>query len=43
MISENFGVNAAMGSQCVNVRQDGLAKIASEAGRLAFIESKPGD
>jgi hypothetical protein len=43
MISKNFGVNAAMGSQCVNVRQDGFAKIASEAGRLAFIESKPGD
>ena len=43
MISKNFGVNAAMGSQCVNVRQDGFAKIASEARRLAFIESKPGD
>ena len=43
MISKNFGVNAAMDSQCVNVRQDGFAKIASEAGRLAFIESKPGD
>ena len=43
MISKNFGVNAAMGSQCVNVRQDGFAKIASKTGRLAFIESKPGD
>jgi len=43
MISKNFGVNAAMGSQCVNVCQDGFAKIASEAGRLALIESKPGD
>jgi hypothetical protein len=43
MISKNFDVNAAMGSQCVNVRQDGFAKIASEAGPLAFIESKPGD
>ena len=42
MISKDFGVNAAMGSQCVNVRQDGFAKIASEAGRLAFIESKSG-
>ena len=26
MISKNFAVNAAMGSQCVNVRQDGFAK-----------------
>jgi hypothetical protein len=43
MISKNLGVNAAMGSQCVNVRQDRFAKIASEAGRLVFIESKPGD
>jgi homogentisate 1,2-dioxygenase len=43
MIFKNFGVNAAMGSQCVNVRQDGFAKIASKIGRLAFIESKPGD
>jgi hypothetical protein len=34
MISKNFGVNAAMGSQCVNVRQDGFAKIASEAPAL---------
>ena len=36
------GANAAMGSQCINVRQDGFAKIASKAERLAFIESKPG-
>src|SRR4029077_230005 len=43
MISKNFSVNAAQGSQCVNVRQDGLTKIASEAGRLELIESKPGD
>jgi len=43
MISKNFGVNAAMGSLCVNVRQDGFVKIASKTGRLAFIESKPGD
>ena len=43
MISKNFGVNAAMGSQCVNVLQDGFAKIASETGRLVFIEAKSGD
>ena len=43
MISKNFGVNAAMRSQCVNVRQDGFAKIASKTGRLLFIEAKPGD
>jgi hypothetical protein len=35
--------NAAYDSQCINVCQDGFAKVASEAGRLAFIESKPGD
>ena len=43
MISENFGVNATVDGQCVNVPQDGFAKIASETGRLVFIESKPGD
>ena len=43
MISKNFGVNAAMDYQCVNVPEDGFAKIASETGRLVFIESKPGD
>jgi hypothetical protein len=43
MISKNFGMNATVGSQCVNVRQDGFAKITAETGRLVFIESKPGD
>ena len=43
MIFKNFGMNAAMGAQCVNVRQDGFTKIPSEAGRLVFIEAKPGD
>ena len=43
MISENFRMNATLDSQCVNVPKDGFAKIASETGRLVFIESKPGD
>lgn len=43
MISKNFGVNAAMGSQGVNVRQNGFAEIASEARRFPFIESEPGN
>jgi hypothetical protein len=43
MVSKNFGMNAAVDSQGVNVSQDGFAKIASEAGRLVFIESKPDD
>jgi hypothetical protein len=43
MISKNFGMNAAVDSQGVNVLQDGFAKIASETGRLVFVESKPGD
>ncbi len=43
MISKNFGMNAAVDSQGVNVSQDGFSKIASETGRLAFVESKPDD
>ena len=43
MIPKNFGMNSTVDSQCVNVSEDGFAKIASETGRLAFIESKPGD
>jgi hypothetical protein len=43
MVSKNFGMNTTEDSQCVNVPEDGFAKIASEAGRLVFIESKPGD
>jgi hypothetical protein len=35
--------SAAVDSQGVNVSQDGFPKIASETGRLVFIESKPDD
>ena len=43
MISKNFRMNAPVDCQCVNVPEDGFAKITSETGRLLFIESKPGD
>ena len=42
-ISKNFGMNATVDNQCVNVPENGFAKIASETGSLVFIESKPGD
>src|SRR6266498_1002535 len=32
-----------MDCQCVNVFQDGFAKITSETGRLMFVEPKPGE
>ena len=43
MISKDFGVNAAMDRQCVNVPKDGFPKITSETECLVFVESKPGD
>jgi hypothetical protein len=43
MISKNFGMNATVDGQCVNVPDNRFAKITPETGRLVFIESKPGD
>ncbi len=43
MISKDFGVNAAMDRQCVNVPKDGFPEITSETECLVFVESKPGD
>jgi hypothetical protein len=43
MISENFGVNATVDGQFVNVSQDRFAKIVSQTRRLMLVESTPGD